>query len=123
MKRFVALLLTVVLCSVFTVPAMAVSFSFDSDTTTFTRWSADTTSEGTTWSLSWGTCNLSSDKKAAVKIYHAPGIYASHTYYYQNKSTASHSYLSAYANGQTVYVAGKKHSGTGSLYISASFNP
>ncbi len=123
MKRFTALVLVVVLCMVCVVPAMAVKVLCASDATTFQRWSADTTSEGTTWSLSWGTCNLSSDKKAAVKIYHAPGVYASHTYYYQNKSTASHSYLSAYANGQTVYVAGKKHSGTGSLYISASFNP
>ena len=123
MKRFASLVLIVMLCVICVVPAMAVRVLCASDSTSFKRWSADTTSVGTTWSLSWGTSNLSADKKAAVKIYHAPGVYASHTFYYQSNSTASHSYLPAYANGQTVYVAGKKHSGTGSLYISASFNP
>ncbi|MDO4836942.1 MAG: hypothetical protein Q4B32_00980 [Clostridia bacterium] len=123
MKRFVALLLTVVLCAVFTVPAMAVSFSFNSDTTTFTRWSADTTSVGSTWSLSWTSSNLSSSHKAAVKIYHAPGVYASHTFYYQSESTASHSYLPDYAGGQTVYLAGKRYSGTGNITVSGTFNP
>ena len=48
MKRFAALVLVVVLCVVCIVPAMAVSFSFNSSTTTFTRWSADTKSAGTT---------------------------------------------------------------------------
>lgn len=123
MKRFTALVLVVVLCMVCVVPAMAVKVLCASDATTFRRWSADTTSEGTTWSLSWGTSNLSSDKQAVIKIYHEPGVYASHTYYYKTKSTTSHSYLSAYANGQTVYVAGKKHGGTGQLYVSAFFNP
>lgn len=123
MKRFVALLLIVVLCVIFTVSAMAVAFSFDSDTTTFTRWSADTKSVGTTWSLSWSSSNLSSSHKAAVKVYHAPGVYASHTFYYQSRSTASHSYLSEYADGQVVYLAGKKYSGSGNIIVSGTFNP
>lgn len=123
MKRFAALVLVVVLCVVCIVPAMAVSFSFNSSTTTFTRWSADTKSAGTTWSLSWTDSNLSSTKKAAVKIYHAPGVYASHTFYYQSTSTASHSYLSEYANGQVVYLAGKKYSGSGNITVSGTFNP
>ncbi len=123
MKRFVALVLTVVLCMVGVVPAMAVSFSYEGNATSFTRWSDDTKSDGTTWSLSWSGSNLSSSKKAAVKIYHAPGVYASHTFYYQSTSTTSHSYLTKYANGKVVYLAGKKYSGSDNIKVSGTFNP
>ena len=123
MKRFVALLLIAMLCLFCVFPAMAVTFVCASESTSFARWSDDTTSVGTTWSLSWSACNLSSTRKAAVKIFHAPGVYASHTYYYQGRSTASHNYLSDYAVGQTVYVAGKKYSGTGKILVFGTFNP
>ena len=94
MKRFIGLLLSLVLCMTCIASAMAVSFSFNSDTTTFSRWSNDTTSKGTTWKFSeWTSSNLSDSCQAAVKIYHAPGVYASHTYYYKSKSTAAHNYL------------------------------
>ena len=123
-KRFIGLLLTLVLCMTCIASAMAVSFSFNSNATTFTRWSDDTTSKGTTWRFSeWTSSNLSDSCQAAVKIYHAQGVYASHTYYYKSKSTASHNYLDDYANGETVYAAGKRHKGTGKINVSGTFEP
>ena len=119
MKRFIGLLLSLVLCMTCIASAMAVSFSFNSDTTTFSRWSNDTTSKGTTWTSS----NLSDSCQAAVKIYHAPGVYASHTYYYKSKSTAAHNYLDDYADGETVYAAGKKYKGSGKITVSGTFEP
>lgn len=123
-KRFIGLLLTLVLCMTCIASAMAVSFSFNSDATTFTRWSGDTTSKGTTWKFSeWTSSNLSDSCQAAVKIYHAQGVYASHTYYYKSKSTAAHKYLDDYADGETVYAAGKRHKGTGKINVSGTFEP
>ena len=124
MKRFIGLLLTLVLCMTCIASAMAVSFSFNSNATTFTRWSDDTISKGTTWKFSeWTSSNLSDSCQAAVKIYHAQGVYASHTYYYKSKSTAAHNYLDDYANGETVYAAGKRHKGTGKINVSGTFEP
>ena len=123
-KRFIGLLLTLVLCMTCIASAMAVSFSFNSNATTFTRWSDDTTSKGTTWKFSeWTSSNLSDSCQAAVKIYHAPGVYASHTYYYKSKSTAAHNYLDDYADGATVYAAGKKYKGSGKITVSGTFEP
>ena len=124
MKRFIGLLLSLGLCMTCIASAMAVSFSFNSDTTTFSRWSANTTSKGTTWSFSeWTSSNLSNSRQAAVKIYNAPGVYASHTYYYKSKSTTAHNYLDDYANGETVYADGKKYKGSGNITVSGTFEP
>lgn len=125
MKRVTVLLICALLLCVYANAALAagsVSFSGSGTPTSFTRWSEDTSADGT-WYLSWTTSNLSDGLKAAVKIYNAPGVYASHTFYYSSTSTSSHSYLPDIEDGDNVYVGGKKYSGSGSLSVSGTFNP
>lgn len=123
MKKFVALLLSMVLICLCITSAMAVSFSWKGTSSSFTRWSSSVKANGSTWSISWGDNNLSSTRKAAVKIYSAPGVYASHTFYYSSSSSASHDYLASVTNSTDVYLAGKKYSGDGEIIVSGTFNP
>lgn len=126
MKRIMLLLVVAVMCLGCIAPAFAsatIPFVFGGTTSSFTRATPDAKSVGTTWRVSyWSICNLSSSKKADVKIFHAPGEYASHTWTYSNESTKYHPFI-AYANGQTVYMAAKKRAGTGSINISGDFEP
>lgn len=125
MKRFVSMIVLVVLCATFVVSAMAstVEFSYNGSGSSFVRWSETTSSVGTTWCVSsWDSSNLSSSRVANVKIYHAPGVYASHTFKYSTESTKDHDYT-AYANGQDVYMAGHKKSGKGNVTVSGDFEP
>lgn len=125
MKKIAILCICTLLVCAFVTTAMAasVSFSWDSSSTVFSRWSSTTKADGSTWSLSWTSSNLSSSHQAAVKIYSAPGVYASHTFYYSSKSTQSHPYLSEVTDNTDVYVAGKLYSGTGNITVSGTFNP
>jgi len=123
MKKFVALLLSMMLICLCISSAMAVSFSWTGSSTSFTRWSSSVKAQGNTWYISWGDTNLSSTQKAAVKIYSAPGVYASHTFYYSSESSASHSYLDSVTNSTDVYLAGKKYSGSADLEVSGEFHP
>ena len=123
MKKFVALLLSMVLICLYITSAMAVEFKATGSPTSFTRWSSTAQAGGSTWYLSWSKCNLSSDLKAAIKIYSAPGVYASHTFYYSTSSSTSHSYLTSVTIGTDVYVAGKKYSGSGDLDLLGTFHP
>ena len=126
MKRAIILLTVVTMCLGCIASAFAsatIPFIFGGTTTSFTRATPDAKSVGTTWRISyWSVSNLSSSKTANVKIFHAPGEYASHTWNYSKESTQYHPYT-AYANGQTVYMAAKKKSGTGSINISGDFEP
>lgn len=124
MKKFFALLLCFVLVCSCISSAMAVSFSWDSSSTTFSRWSETTTADGGSWRISkWTKSNLSSDHKAAVKVYSAPGVYASHTFYYSSTSTNSHDYLSSVTDGTDAYLAGKLYSGSGNITVAGTFEP
>ncbi len=125
MKKYFSLVLCLLLICLFASSAMAaVKFSCDSDTTTFSRWSANTTADGSDWYLSdWTTSNLSDTKQAGFKVYNAPGVYASHTYYYKTTSTASHTYLDTISNGDNVYAAGMRYKGTGNITVAGMFNP
>ncbi len=125
MKRFVSMMVLIVLCGAFVASAMAttVDFSYDGSSKSFVRWSETTSSVGTTWCVSsWDSSNLSSKRVANVKIYHAPGVYASHTFKYSSNSTKDHDYT-AYANGGDVYMAGHKKSGSGNITVSGDFEP
>lgn len=124
MKKFFALLLCFVLVCLCISSAMAVSFSWDSSSTSFSRWSDTTSAKGGTWKISqWTQSNLSESHKAAVKVYSAPGVYASHTFYYSSTSTNSHDYLDSVTDGTDVYLAGKLHSGSGNITVAGMFEP
>lgn len=124
MKKLTALVLCLlILCLSFS-SALAVTFSWDSSSTTFSKWSKSTSSDGSTWKLtSWTSSNLTATHKAAVKIYSAPGEYASHTFYYQSTSTTAHDYLDGIDDGTTVYAAGKRYSGSGNITVAGTFEP
>ncbi len=93
MKKFVAFTLCVMLvCLCISSAFASVLFSYEGTSTTFTRWGFNTNSDGETWELSWRESNLSNTLVAAIKIYSAPGVYASHTFYYSSKSTDPHKY-------------------------------
>lgn len=123
MKKFVALLLSMVLICLCITSAMAVGFKGTGSPTSFTRWSETTQASGSTWYLSWSRCNLKDGLKAAIKIYSAPGVYASHTFYYSTSSLTSHAYLESVTDGTNVYVAGKKYAGSGDLNLEGTFHP
>lgn len=125
-KRFTIVLCMLLIC-LFTSSAMAGTlFSCDSSTTTFTRWCNDTSVAGSNWYLSWLTSNLTNvapTKIAGFKVYNAPGVYASHTFYYSGTSTASHDYLATISDGDNAYAAGMRYTGTGNITVSGYFNP
>ncbi len=125
MKKRFALVLCALLICLFASSAMAaVKFSCDSDTTTFSRWSANTTADGSDWYLSdWKKSNLSDTQQAGFKVYSAPGVYASHTFYYKSKSTTPHDYLPEISDGDNVYAAGMRYKGTGNITVEGMFNP
>ena len=125
MKRSISLVVVIALCVLFMSSAFAstVEFSYDGSGSSFVRWSETTTSVGTDWKVSsWETSNLSPTRTVDVKIYHAPGVYASHTFTYDHTSTDPHGYT-AYSNGQAVYMAGHKKSGSGNVIVSGYFEP
>ena len=124
-ERILVMLTVTILClaSVASAVASTVDFSYDGKGSSFVRWSKTTPSVGDKWKVSsWTESNLSKSRTAKVKIYHAPGVYASHTFTYNSKSTLEHGYT-AYANGEDVYMAGHKGSGTGNVKVSGSFEP
>ena len=123
MKKIISMALCVMMLCLFSASALAaVNFSWDSDSTSFSRWSSDTTSDGPDWYLnSWTSSNLSASHKAGVKIYTAPGKYASHTFYYSSTSTSSHDYLPDFSGN--AYAAGMRYSGSGNITVAGKFNP
>lgn len=124
MKRFLAILLVFICSMVLTANALAATnFSYSgSQTTTMMSWSSPATSSGTRWHLTWDTVNsnVSSTKRAVIRIYAGPGDYASSLYVYNSFSTAYHSYNSGYGEGKKeTYIGGRlddRDSGTLKAY-------
>ena len=128
MKRIVAIVSVLVFCLSAVPAAFAdgpAAFSFSGQGTTYTRASVTTKSEGTAWNMSdWITLDVASNRYPEVRIFHAPGVYASSHFYYKTKSTKSHSYKEAYCYGEDVYV-GCKRAGSKKANVTAqaTFNP
>ena len=109
MKKFIAFVLgLVIMCSV-SLASASVNFQYSgSEKVNFIRWSDSTKSSGKNWHITWGSNNLSSTKRAVVRVYSAPGVYASSLYVYDSASTAYHAYKSGYGQGKaSVYLAGR----------------
>lgn len=124
MKKIVATVLSVVLLCSASLASASTSFSYTgSETTDFIQWSQPAESTGANWHLTWTKCNLSSTKRAVVRVYAAPGVYASSLYVYSSASTAYHPYKSGYGQGKAnTYLGGRKDNrDTGTIIVSGEF--
>lgn len=109
MKKIIASVLLVVLVCTASLASAATRFSYTgSETTDFIQWSQPAESTGSNWHLTWENCDLSSTKRAVVRVYAAPGVYASSLYVYSSASTAYHPYKSGYGQGKAnTYLGGR----------------
>lgn len=125
MKKIFALVLCLVTVFSFTLASASTHFSYTgSETTNFIRWSDSDKSTGSKWHLTWESCDLSSTKRAVVRVYAAPGVYASSLYVYSSASTAYHPYKSSYGQGKAnTYLGGRMDNrDTGTINVSGWFH-
>ena len=109
MKKFVTLVLAIVLVCVASCSLAATDFQYKgSETVEFKAWSKPATSSGANWHMTWTKCNLSSTNRAVVRIYAGTGVFASAKFVYSSASTKYHPYNDGYGKGKAAtYVGGK----------------
>lgn len=125
MKKFFALFLCLVAVCSFTLASASTTFSYSgNEKVNFIQWSQPAKSTGKNWHITWGTNNLSSTNRAVVRVYAAPGVYASSLFVYSSPSTAYHPYKSAYGQGQsTTYLGGRMDNrDSGELNVKGEFH-
>ncbi len=125
MKKIFALVLCLVTVFSFTLASASTSFSYrGSEKVDFIQWSQPAQSSGKNWHITWGENNLSSTNRAVVRVYAAPGVYASSLFVYSSPSSAYHPYKSAYGQGKsTTYLGGRMDNrDSGSLNVAGTFH-
>lgn len=124
MKRIIASVLLVMLVSTASLAFASTSFSYKgSEKVDFIQWSQPAQSTGNYWHIVWGNNNLSSTKRAVVRVYAAPGVYASSLFVYDSPSTAYHPYKSGYGQGKSnTYLGGRMDNrDSGELNVKGEF--
>lgn len=127
MKRIIATIIVLVLClsAISLAFAGTVRFYFSGQSSSYTRSSKDTLSVGTTWKMKdWVTLDVATNRYPQVRIFHAPGTYASSHFNYKTQSEKPHAYKEEYYDGETVYVGCKKlGSQNADVTADATFDP
>ncbi len=130
MKRIGVIISILALCLSITSSVFAVgdvSFSYSGNgTKNYVRASDTTQSEEDTWKMiDWVSLTAVKNKRCPeVRIFHAPGVYASSHFYYYTKSEKPHAYNPVYCNGEDVYVGCRKHgTQSGNVEATATFDP
>lgn len=124
MKKIIASVLLVVLVCTASLASASTPFSYrGSEKVGFIQWSQPAESTGNYWHITRGDNNLSSTKRAVVRVYAAPGIYASSLFVYDSPSTAYHPYKSGYGQGKSnTYLGGRMDNrDSGELNVEGNF--
>ncbi|MDO4838154.1 MAG: hypothetical protein Q4B32_07140 [Clostridia bacterium] len=124
MKKIFALVLCLVAVCSFTLASASTAFSYSgNEKVNFIQWSQPAESTGNYWHIVWGKNNLSSTKRAVVRVYAAPGVYASSLFVYDSPSTAYHPYKSGYGQGKSnTYLGGRMDNrDSGELNVKGEF--
>lgn len=125
MKKFFALVLCLVTVCSFTLASASTPFSYSgNEKVNFIRWSQSDQSSGKNWHITWDDCNLSSTNRAVVRVFAAPGVYASSLFVYSSPSTAYHPYKSGYGQGKSnTYLGGRMDDrDSGSITVKGQFH-
>lgn len=123
-KLFAGFLAVMMLCLTLGSAMASTNFSWSgNDTVNFHAWGSPDWSSGRNWHITWGDTNISSSLRAAVRIYAAPGEYASSIFVYSTESSAYHPYKSGYGNGaKKTYIAGRvDNRDSGTLVVDGTF--
>ena len=123
-KLFAGFIAVMMLCLTLGSAMASTNFSWSgNDTVNFHAWGSPDWSSGSNWHITWGDTNISSSLRAAVRIYAAPGEYASSIFVYSTESSAYHPYKSGYGNGaKKTYIAGRvDNRDSGTLVVDGTF--
>ena len=126
MRKLFAVLVCIMMICVFVGSALASTHFewYGNDTSTFYAWGPSQISTGSNWHITWEKGNMLPSLRAAVRIYAAPGEYASSTFVYSSQSFAYHPYNPGYGNGgANTYIAGRvDNRDSGTLDVSGTFH-